>query len=205
MDALPDEAPMVVVRDVWKTRGRNLVLRGDQLGGCARQGAMPARPVGGWQEHAAALHQRAGKLRSRHRPVDGTAIGCEERGGSWYRMRERDMSRQRAGIGMVFQGFNLFPHMSVLDNICDAPVRVLGQPRGRCASGRAAAGAGRAGGKAGAYPRQLSGGQQQRVAIARALAMRAEADAVRRADLRARPASGRRGAGRHHARWRPPG
>ena len=87
-------------------------------------------------------------------------------------MSERDIAAARAKIGMVFQSFNLFPHMSVLQNIVAAPVRVKGVPRAR-AEARAGELLTMVGlsDKAGEYPVRLSGGQQQRVAIARALAM----------------------------------
>ena len=87
-------------------------------------------------------------------------------------MPEREVCRQRAAIGMVFQRFNLFPHMTVLENVVEAPIRVKREPRA-AALERARALLDRVGlaEKAGAYPSRLSGGQQQRVAIARALAM----------------------------------
>ena len=83
-----------------------------------------------------------------------------------------DIDRARTSIGMVFQSFNLFPHMTVLDNICVAQRKVLKRPREEAES-RARALLARVGlgEKESAYPAQLSGGQQQRVAIARALAM----------------------------------
>ena len=86
---------------------------------------------------------------------------------------ERGLRHFRTQMGMVFQHFHLFPHMTVLDNVAAAPVRVLGMPK-KEARERAAAELERVGmgGKAGNYPSQLSGGQKQRVAIARALAMR---------------------------------
>jgi ABC-type polar amino acid transport system ATPase subunit len=85
---------------------------------------------------------------------------------------KRDLPRLRANLGMVFQNFNLFPHLTAEDNIALAPVRVLGMPR-TDALERARDLLGRVGlaAKARSYPRELSGGQQQRVAIARALAM----------------------------------
>ncbi|GGP71752.1 amino acid ABC transporter ATP-binding protein [Saccharothrix coeruleofusca] len=105
--------------------------------------------------------------------VDGQPVGFVERGGKLHELRERDVARQRRGIGMVFQRFNLFPHRTALENVVEGPVRVLGEPK-REAAGRARALLERVGlaEKADAYPHQLSGGQQQRVAIARALAMR---------------------------------
>ncbi len=107
--------------------------------------------------------------------LGGVAIGTERRGDAHVRLREPALARQRARVGMVFQGFNLFPHMTVLRNVADAPIRVRGQEHG-AATERARVLLARMGlaGKEAAYPRQLSGGQQQRVAIARALAMEPE-------------------------------
>ncbi|KAB1906333.1 amino acid ABC transporter ATP-binding protein [Micromonospora sp. AMSO1212t] len=110
----------------------------------------------------------AGRIR-----VDGDLIGYRERGGKLYEMRDRDVAAQRRAIGMVFQRFNLFPHMTVLQNVMEAPV-LLRQAKKAQAREHAAQLLDRVGlgDKLGAYPGQLSGGQQQRVAIARALAMR---------------------------------
>ncbi|MEW2441816.1 amino acid ABC transporter ATP-binding protein [Micromonospora marina] len=110
----------------------------------------------------------AGRIR-----VDGDLIGYRERGGKLYEMRDREVAAQRRAIGMVFQRFNLFPHMTVLQNVTEAPV-LLRQAKKAQAREHAAQLLDRVGlgDKLGAYPGQLSGGQQQRVAIARALAMR---------------------------------
>jgi len=104
--------------------------------------------------------------------VDGELIGYRERGERLYEIHERDVCRQRAGIGMVFQRFNLFPHLTAIENIVEAPLHVRRESRSGAIE-RARALLARVGlsNKADAYPSQLSGGQQQRVAIARALAM----------------------------------
>ncbi|WP_028709521.1 amino acid ABC transporter ATP-binding protein [Propionicicella superfundia] len=105
--------------------------------------------------------------------VDGELMGHRFVGDSLHRLPERLLSKQRAELGMVFQRFNLFGHLTVLENIVTAPVRVRGESRQQ-AEARARdllAHVGLAG-REGYYPAQLSGGQQQRVAIARALAMR---------------------------------
>jgi ABC-type polar amino acid transport system ATPase subunit len=104
--------------------------------------------------------------------VDGEPIGYRREGKGRVRMSGRDIAAARAKIGMVFQSYNLFPHMSVLQNIVAAPVRVKGVPRAR-AEARARELLAMVGlsDKASEYPVRLSGGQQQRVAIARALAM----------------------------------
>ncbi|RQS76951.1 ATP-binding cassette domain-containing protein [Burkholderia sp. Bp8963] len=105
--------------------------------------------------------------------IDGELIGYRRDGDVLYELKERDVLKRRTEVGMVFQNFNLFPHLTVLDNLVEAPVAVGGATRD--AAERAArtllARVGLAD-KADAYPRQLSGGQQQRVAIARALALR---------------------------------
>jgi polar amino acid transport system ATP-binding protein len=104
--------------------------------------------------------------------VDGDLIGYRQRGDKLYEMRDKDVSAQRSGIGMVFQRFNLFPHMTALGNVMEAPVRVAKVSKGD-ARDRAVALLERVGlaDRSNMYPTQLSGGQQQRVAIARALAM----------------------------------
>jgi len=104
--------------------------------------------------------------------VDGELVGYSERGGKLHEMPAKDAARQRRDIGMVFQKFNLFPHLTALENISEAPIRVKKQKKAT-ATTRARELLEQVGlsDKAKAYPAQLSGGQQQRVAIARALAM----------------------------------
>jgi polar amino acid transport system ATP-binding protein len=104
--------------------------------------------------------------------VDGELVGYRRHQGKLYELSEREICSKRAEIGMVFQHFNLFPHMTVLQNLIEAPIGVRKQPR-RVAVVRARELLARVGlaDKEASYPRTLSGGQQQRVAIARALAM----------------------------------
>uniref|UniRef100_UPI0035A25B47 amino acid ABC transporter ATP-binding protein n=1 Tax=Reyranella soli TaxID=1230389 RepID=UPI0035A25B47 len=164
--------PLVRISNVWKKRGANVVLKGVNL--VAHQGTVVCLlgPSGAGKStllrciNAIELPDR-GMIH-----LDGVAIGCRQEGDKFIRLSEREVSRQRADIGMVFQNFNLFPHMSVLENIIDAPMRVRGEGRA-AATQRAHDLLGRVGlaDKAKAYPRHLSGGQQQRIAIARALAM----------------------------------
>jgi polar amino acid transport system ATP-binding protein len=105
--------------------------------------------------------------------LDGDLIGYRERGNRLMAISEKELSRQRADIGMVFQGFNLFSHMTALANVVEAPIGVLKRPRSEVeAEARALLDRVGLAHKCDAYPRHLSGGQQQRVAIARALAMR---------------------------------
>ncbi|TCC01273.1 amino acid ABC transporter ATP-binding protein [Kribbella soli] len=105
--------------------------------------------------------------------VDGRDVGYDVRNGRLHELSPNEIARRRRDIGMVFQQFNLFPHMTALENIIEAPIAVLGEGR-REATARAVELLAEVGlaGREKAYPRQLSGGQQQRVAIARALAMR---------------------------------
>ena len=109
----------------------------------------------------------AGRLR-----IDGTLVGYREKGDKLHEMRPQEAALQRRDIGMVFQRFNLFPHMTALENVIEAPIRVKKVPKAQAVS-RAKELLARVGlaDKADAYPAHLSGGQQQRVAIARALAM----------------------------------
>lgn len=105
--------------------------------------------------------------------VDGEPLWHEERGGKLVPAREAHLRKMRTKLGMVFQQFNLFPHMSVMRNLTEAPVRVLGLSRDEAKkrAGELLDMVGLAD-QADKYPPQLSGGQQQRVGIARALAMR---------------------------------
>ncbi|MEZ2391766.1 amino acid ABC transporter ATP-binding protein [bacterium RCC_150] len=104
--------------------------------------------------------------------VDGETVGYEERAGKLHEMPQRKVARQRARIGMVFQHFNLYPHMTAEENVSLAQVRVHHRPpREAAARSRELLDRVGLGAKAGKHPRQLSGGEQQRVAIARALAI----------------------------------
>ena len=107
--------------------------------------------------------------------VDGDLMGLREENGRLYRLSDKAIAKQRSRIGMVFQRFNLFPHMTALENVMEAPRQVLGMTKAE-AEADAREQLERVGlsDRADHYPSQLSGGQQQRVAIARALAMKPE-------------------------------
>ena len=113
------------------------------------------------------------KINSGHIYVNGHMIGYHDRNGKLVEDNERNIARQRAEIGMVFQRFNLFPHLTAIENIMEAPTRVRKIPveQARTDAERLLARVGLVD-KRDQYPNQLSGGQQQRVAIARALAMK---------------------------------
>ena len=104
--------------------------------------------------------------------IGGELVGVEARGGRLHELPERAVRAQRRRIGFVFQSFNLFPHLTILENVTEAPIahglldRAEARTRGLALLERVGIAE-----KANAYPRQLSGGQQQRVAIARALAL----------------------------------
>jgi polar amino acid transport system ATP-binding protein len=105
--------------------------------------------------------------------VNGHLIGYREVGGKLVEDREKNIAKQRQEIGMVFQRFNLFPHMTALQNITEAPLLVRKTPSAEAVEmGRALLARVGLSSKENVYPNQLSGGQQQRVAIARALAMK---------------------------------
>ena len=105
--------------------------------------------------------------------VDGQPVGYRLKGSKLHELREREILQQRTRVGFVFQNFNLFPHLTVLENVIEAPVSAQGRNRGEVeAEARALLERVGVADKLHAYPRQLSGGQQQRVAIARALALR---------------------------------
>ena len=115
------------------------------------------------------------KIDSGELVVNNSLVGYRKRGNRLYELRDREICKERARIGMVFQHFNLFPHKTALENIIEGPIQVKRESRAT-ATARAKALLERVGlvHRASAYPREMSGGQQQRVAIARALAMEPE-------------------------------
>ncbi|CCH87591.1 Putative arginine/ornithine ABC transport ATP-binding protein [Modestobacter italicus] len=105
--------------------------------------------------------------------LDGELVGYRRKGDRLHELHEKDVLRQRTRFGFVFQSFNLFPHLTALENVVEAPVSAQGRERREVeAEARELLARVGLGDREKAYPRQLSGGQQQRVAIARALAMR---------------------------------
>ncbi|MEU2459804.1 amino acid ABC transporter ATP-binding protein [Streptomyces sp. NPDC012473] len=163
---------MVEIRSVHKSFGAVEVLRGIDLSVRAGEVTVVLGPSGSGKSTLLRTINHLEKVDQGWISVDGTLVGYRRSGNRLYELREREVLRQRTRIGFVFQNFNLFPHLTVLENIIEAPVAALGRPRKDAVASaeRLLARVGLAD-KAGSYPKQLSGGQQQRVAIARALAL----------------------------------
>jgi polar amino acid transport system ATP-binding protein len=165
-------APLVRALGVRKSFGLNEVLRGVDLEVGRGEVMCVIGPSGSGKTTLLRCINHLEQIHGGRLEVDGELVGYEERSGKLYELKEREVARKRAQIGMVFQHFNLFPHMTVLGNIVEAPIRVKGVSRDEAADrGRGLLTQVGLAGREDAYPRQLSGGQQQRVAIARALAM----------------------------------
>jgi polar amino acid transport system ATP-binding protein len=164
--------PMVSAEAVRKRFGRLEVLKGITLEVRAGEVLCLLGPSGSGKSTFLRCINHLEKIDSGRLSVDGELVGYREDGGRLHELRERDVARKRAEIGMLFQHFNLFPHMTALENVTCAPIRVKHEGREQ-ARERALGLLARVGlaDKVDAYPAQLSGGQQQRVAIARALAM----------------------------------
>lgn len=165
--------PMIAFRDVWKNYGRLDVLKGIDLEVPKGSVTCLIGPSGSGKSTLLRCVNHLEKVTAGRIEVDGELIGYREKNGTLYEISEAEAAKQRRGIGMVFQHFNLFPHRTVLENIIEAPVLVNGEDK-ETATGYAMTLLEQVGlaNKRDAFPVQLSGGQQQRVAIARALAMR---------------------------------
>jgi polar amino acid transport system ATP-binding protein len=163
---------MVNAEGVHKRYGRHEVLKGITLQVAAGEVMCLLGPSGSGKSTFLRCINHLEKIDSGRLSVDGDLVGYREVGGRLHELREAEVARKRAEIGMVFQHFNLFPHMTALENVTCAPLRVRREARDE-ARERALGLLARVGlaDKVDAYPSQLSGGQQQRVAIARALAM----------------------------------
>jgi polar amino acid transport system ATP-binding protein len=163
---------MVKAEAVHKNFGRLEVLRGIDLEVQPKEVMCMIGPSGSGKSTFLRCINHLEKIDGGRLSVDGELVGYSQRGDRLYELPDREVCKKRSEIGMVFQRFNLFPHMTALENVIEAPQRVKGESRDD-AVGRAMALLERVGlaDKVPAYPNQLSGGQQQRVAIARALAM----------------------------------
>jgi len=174
---MPESRPvvneyMVEALGLRKRYGRQEVLQGVDLAVAPGTVMCVVGPSGSGKSTLLACINHLEKIDGGRLSVAGQLVGYREHKGQLYELRDKEVARRRRGIGMVFQQFNLFPHMSVLANIIEAPIKVKRISR-RDATQRAVELLERVGlaDKKDAYPAALSGGQQQRVAIARALAM----------------------------------
>jgi polar amino acid transport system ATP-binding protein len=164
--------PMVKAEGVHKRFGRLEVLKGISLEVQPREVMCMLGPSGSGKSTFLRCINHLEKIHAGRLWVDGELVGYREAGDKLYELRDREVCRKRAEIGMVFQHFNLFPHMTAVENVMEGPTRVKKEPK-QTVQQRARELLARVGlaEKMDNYPAQLSGGQQQRVAIARALAM----------------------------------
>jgi polar amino acid transport system ATP-binding protein len=164
--------PMVRAQGVRKSFGHTEVLKGIDLEVGRNQVMCIIGPSGSGKSTFLRCINHLEQVTAGRLEVDGQLVGYREHGGKLHELRDREVAARRRDIGMVFQRFNLFPHMTALENVCEAPVKVKGlskdaaRERGRELLQRVGLAE-----RMHNYPNQLSGGQQQRVAIARALAM----------------------------------
>jgi polar amino acid transport system ATP-binding protein len=169
----PSGDVVVQATDVHKWFGRLHVLRGVEMTVKRQEVVVLIGPSGSGKTTFLRCINHLERIQQGRIFVNGHMIGYREVDGQLVEDRERSVARQRAQIGMVFQRFNLFPHMTALENIIEAPIQVRGlqadeaREMGLTLLDRVGLAA-----KVDTYPGQLSGGQQQRVAIARALAMK---------------------------------
>jgi len=169
---MPEDAVMVRSESVHKYFGRLHVLKGIDLEVKAGEVLCIIGPSGSGKSTFLRCINHLERVSAGRLWVNGELVGYRQMGSRLREMREGEVANQRADIGMVFQQFNLFPHMTVLENVIEAPIRVRREHKSQAIE-RAEVLLSRVGlaDKPAAYPGQLSGGQQQRVAIARALAM----------------------------------
>jgi polar amino acid transport system ATP-binding protein len=164
--------PMVLAEKVSKNFGTNRVLRGISLEVGRGQVLCIVGPSGSGKSTFLRCINHLERVDGGRLSIDGQLVGYRQKGGKLYELKLSEAAFQRREIGMVFQRFNLFPHLTAMENIILAPMRVKGMSKAK-ATARANELLERVGleEKGDAYPAHLSGGQQQRVAIARALAM----------------------------------
>ena len=165
--------PMVKAEQVWKSFGKLDVLKGVDFEVGPQQTFVLLGPSGGGKSTLLRCINHLEKINAGKLWVDGELMGYRQKGDVLHEMKARDVARQRSKIGMVFQRFNLFPHMTAIENVLEAPCKVQ-KVSHQQAEREAHELLSRVGlqDKLDVYPAQLSGGQQQRVAIARALALK---------------------------------
>jgi polar amino acid transport system ATP-binding protein len=164
--------PMLRATQVVKKYGSHTVLQGISLEVQPGEVMCVIGPSGSGKSTFLRCINHLEEIDGGRLEVDGSLVGYREKGGVLHELHPREAARQRRDIGMVFQRFNLFPHMTALENVAEAPVQVKGQPKDAVLEkARTLLRRVGLGDKFDHYPAHLSGGQQQRVAIARALAM----------------------------------
>jgi polar amino acid transport system ATP-binding protein len=164
--------PMVSAEMVHKRFGRQEVLKGITLSVQPGEVMCLLGPSGSGKSTFLRCINHLERINAGRLYVDGELVGYRQVGDRLHELRESEVTRKRSEIGMVFQHFNLFPHMTAIGNVTCAPTYVKKVPRERaCERGKELLARVGLADKLDAYPAQLSGGQQQRVAIARALAM----------------------------------
>src|SRR4051812_31543899 len=163
---------MVKAEGVCKSFGRLEVLKGIDLEVRPGEVMCILGPSGSGKSTFLRCINHLEKIDGGRLWVDGRLVGYRQSGDRLYELRDVEVCRERADIGMVFQRFNLFGHMTALENVMEAPVHVrkVGRSEARRRAIELLERVG-LGDRLDAFPSQLSGGQQQRVAIARALAM----------------------------------
>jgi polar amino acid transport system ATP-binding protein len=165
--------PALRVEGVRKSYGYVEVLKGIDMQVKPGEVACLVGPSGSGKSTFLRCINHLEKINSGRLYVHGELVGYQEKKGRLYELTDREVCRKRAEIGMVFQNFNLFQHMSVLENIIEAPTRVLKISKEEAViHARELLELVGLSGREDSLPKQLSGGQQQRVAITRALAMR---------------------------------
>ena len=165
--------PALRVEGVRKSYGQVEVLKGLDMQVKPGEVACLVGPSGSGKSTFLRCINHLEKINSGRLYVHGELVGYQEKKGRLYELTDREVCRKRAEIGMVFQNFNLFQHMSVLENIIEAPTRVLKISKEEAiVHARELLELVGLSGREESLPKQLSGGQQQRVAISRALAMR---------------------------------
>jgi polar amino acid transport system ATP-binding protein len=174
-DHLPGDAPLVLAQKVEKRFGQLHVLKGIDLAISKGEVLCIIGPSGSGKSTFLRCINQLERIDGGALWVGGERVGYHRAGNKLHELDDAAVARQRRSIGMVFQRFNLFPHLTVIQNIVEGPVQVLKEPAQK-AREHAIALLERVGlaEKRDAYPSQLSGGQQQRVAIARSLAMQPE-------------------------------
>jgi polar amino acid transport system ATP-binding protein len=165
--------PMVKAERVHKRFGRLEVLKGVSLEIEPGEVVCMIGPSGSGKSTFLRCINHLEKIDAGRLWVDGELVGYRQQGDKLYELRDAEVCRDRSEIGMVFQRFNLFGHMTALENVMEAPVHVKSVPKRQAVEqARVLLERVGLGDKLDFYPAQLSGGQQQRVAIARALAMK---------------------------------